>query len=400
MIEQELKQALAERARQSLYRNRKVMASAQGSDVSLSSQAHDGDFINFASNDYLGLANHPDVTKAFVDSANKFGVGSGASHLVIGHHQEHHLLEQELAEFTGRERALVFSNGYAANLSCLNVLLGQGDLVAEDKLNHASLLDGGLSSGAKFRRYIHNDITSLDKTLSLPGNRKIVVTDGVFSMDGDCAPLADIITTAKSHDAWLMVDDAHGFGVLGKTGAGLCEQLQLSEQQVPILVGTFGKAFGTYGAFVAGSETLIETLIQFARPYIYSTALPPAIAAATRQALKIIQQGAELREKLQSLIQLFRTRVSALDFDLMDSSTAIQPLVIGDEQSMLNIAEFLKANGILVGAIRPPTVPKGTARLRITLTAAHTPEQVERLTDLLAQAYEQFCSQANESLAE
>ncbi|GAB2196455.1 8-amino-7-oxononanoate synthase [Sessilibacter sp. MAH4] len=385
-IEQQLTQALLDRHEAHLYRQRKVLLSAQNSRVQVNAQH----YLNFASNDYLGLANHPDVITAFTEAAARYGVGSGASHMVIGHHEQHHLLEQELAEFTGRERALLFANGYAANLACLNVLLGQGDLVAEDKLNHASLLDGGLSSGAKFRRYLHCDLNSLEKMLTPKANRKIVVTDGVFSMDGDLAPLREISQICQQHNAWLMVDDAHGFGVLGATGAGLCEAENLSANDVPVLMGTLGKAFGTYGAFVAGSETLIETLIQFARPYIYSTALPPAVAAATRQSLKIIREGTGLRTHLAELIRVFREKMQKTNLELLTSHTAIQPIIIGDQETTLKVAQWLQEQGVLVGAIRPPTVPAGTARLRVTLTASHSLEDIDSLVNLLIDANERF----------
>lgn len=382
----QLAQALQERDKAGLIRHRRQLESAQGAVINLDGRQ----LISFASNDYLGLANHPDVVSAFTAAANQFGVGSGASHLVNGHSREHHLLEESLALYTGRERAVLFSTGYMANFGTLMALLGQGDLVVQDKLNHASLLDGGLACGAKFRRYLHSNISSLEKTLALPGQRKLVVTDGVFSMHGDIAPLSDIARVAKKAGAWLMVDDAHGIGVLGAKGAGSLEHFGLSQEDVPILMGTLGKAAGGFGAFIAGSELLIETLIQFARPYIYTTATPPAVAAANRAALHIIQTDMARREHLASLIRFFKHEAGLLGVELMDSITAIQPVILGSAQRTLAVAESLESKGFLVGAIRPPTVPKGAARLRITLTANHSFEQVEQLLSALAKTLNQY----------
>ena len=385
MIEKQLAQALQERQHAGLQRQRRQLESAQGATIYVDGQS----LLGFASNDYLGLANHPDVVNAFTKAALHYGVGSGASHLVNGHSREHHLLEEELAAFTGRDRALLFSTGYMANLGTIMALLGQGDLVLEDKLNHASLLDGGLACGAKFRRYLHNDVASLEKTLTLPGQRKLVVTDGVFSMDGDIAPLPDIARACAKQNAWLMVDDAHGIGVLGESGGGSLQHFGLSQKDVPILMATLGKAAGCFGAFIAGSDVLIETLIQFARPYIYTTATPPAVAAANRAALAIIQQDVSRREHLASLVNNFRCGAASLGVQLMDSFTAIQPVVLGSAQRTLNVAQTLQEKGCLVGAIRPPTVPNGSARLRITLTANHTNEHIEQLLTALDYALKQ-----------
>jgi len=282
-----LQDNLNKRSQQSLYRARTLISSNCGAQLSVQGKS----VHNFCSNDYLGLASHPEIARAFKQGIDHYGVGSGASHLISGHGEAHQLLEDQLAEFTNRPRALLFSSGYAANLGVINALAGRSDLVLEDYLNHASLLDGGLLSGAKFRRYKHCDSHDLqDKLVKLDGARKLVVTDGVFSMDGDRAPLEDLADISANHNAWLMVDDAHGFGVLGANGGGLVEHLNLSLDQVPILMGTLGKAFGTYGAFVAGSEALIETLIQFARSYIYTTALPPAVAVASSASLQLLQK--------------------------------------------------------------------------------------------------------------
>jgi 8-amino-7-oxononanoate synthase len=385
-FEQTLRQRLAERRALNRYRIRPVLQSPQGASIRVDGR----ELLGFCSNDYLGLANHPKVIEAFQSAARQYGVGSGASHLVCGHSSEHHQLEEELAEFTGRARALLFSTGYMANLGVLTALLGRKDAVFEDRLNHASLLDAGLLSGARFQRFHHNDSTHLrDQLTASEAPHKLIVVDGVFSMDGDLAPLPELAALAIQFSAWLMVDDAHGFGVLGGQGGGCAEHFQLSEQQLPVLMGTLGKAFGTFGAFVAGSETLIESLIQFARPYIYTTALPPAVAAATRTALRVLRDEGERRLHLHDLIRQFRAGAEALGLPLMNSPSAIQPLLVGDDASALQLADLLKQRGFWVSAIRPPTVPEGTARLRITFTAAHTGEQVEGLLEALDKSWRQ-----------
>ena len=371
---------LAARRADNLYRQRPLLQSPQGPVVQVDGQ----EYLAFSSNDYLGLANHPQVVEAMQQGAARWGVGGGASHLVIGHSEPHHQLEQALAEFTGRERVLLLSSGYIANLAVITALVGKGDSVLHDRLNHASLLDAGLLSGARFSRYLHNDLNSLQQRLHKAQGNRLLVTDGVFSMDGDLAHLPELAAQAKAHNAWLMVDDAHGFGVLGNTGGGLVEHHGLSAEDVPVLVGTLGKSFGTSGAFVAGSEELIETLIQFARPYIYTTSSPPAVACATLASLHLLQTEHWRREHLQQLIAQFRQGAQALGLNLMDSPTPIQPIIIGDSGKAMAISAQLRAQGILVGAIRPPTVPAGSARLRITLTAAHSSEQVQRLLDALA----------------
>ncbi|CAH9019374.1 8-amino-7-oxononanoate synthase [Candidatus Nitrosacidococcus sp. I8] len=376
-----LKADLEQRKAQSLYRYRKIIQGPQGSFI----QVDDKKFLGFCSNNYLGLANHPKVHTAFIQGANQYGIGSGAAHLVTGHSQAHHDLEEALAEFVNRPRALLFSTGYMANIGVINALLGRQDLVIEDRLNHASLIDGGKFSGAEFKRYFHGDDSALKNILeSSIHRRKLVVTDGVFSMDGDIAPLVALSTAAEQHNAWLMVDDAHGLGVLGDQGRGTLEYLKLSENQVPILIGTLGKALGTFGAFVAGEEALIETLIQQARTYIYTTAPPPAVATATLASLQLTRSESWRREKLTFLIQHFRKGAAQLGLKLMDSITPIQPLVVGNSEKALEISQSLLKRGIFVIPIRPPTVPQGTARLRITFTADHTEEQVNQLLDSLA----------------
>ena len=371
----ELSAALAERRQQHRYRSRLEQQAPAGRFAQIDGRQ----LLNFCGNDYLGLANHPEVIAAFTSAADRFGVGSGASHLVCGHSQYHHQLEQRLAEFCGTARVLLFSTGYMANLGVIQALVGKPDAVFEDRLNHASLIDGGLASGARFRRYQHADAASLAALLaSSDALRKLVVTDGVFSMDGDEAPLAALADVCEQHQAWLMVDDAHGFGVLGEHGAG-CVASQGMQARVPVLVGTLGKAFGTFGAFVAGSEDLIETLIQFARPYIYTTALPPALAAATLASLTRIEKDSWRRQKLNELIARFRQGAAEKGFVLMDSATPIQPLLIGADADALALSQSLREKGFLISAIRPPTVPEGTARLRITMSAAHEPEDIDKL---------------------
>lgn len=375
-----LSTALSERKKNHLYRQRRVLQSAQGAEVVVDGKP----YINFCSNDYLGLANHPDVIAAFQQAANDFGVGSGASHLVCGHSSLHHQLELELAEFLGRDRVLLFSTGYMANLGVVNALLGKNDYVFEDKLNHASLLDAGLLSGARFQRFLHNDIGSLESRLAKAGEgKKLILVDSVFSMDGDFAPLTELAALAKKYNAWLMADDAHGVGVLGEHGAGCVEHFNLDQQQLPIVMGTMSKGFGGFGAFVAGSEALIETLIQFARSYIYTTALPPAVAAAALASLKIIRTDTERRQHLHDLIAHFKQGAKRHGLALMPSDTAIQPLMVGASDKALRISQALADRGFLVSAIRPPTVPANSARLRITLSASQTVPQVDALLEAL-----------------
>lgn len=375
-----LTERLAKQRSENLYRQRLLLQSPQQPQVKVAGK----DYLAFSSNDYLGLANHPQVVAAFKEGANLWGVGGGASHLVLGHSNPHHQLELALAELTGRERVLLMSSGYMANLAVITTLVGKGDSIFHDRLNHASLLDAGLLSGARFSRYLHKDLINLTQRLTSAMGNPLIVTDGVFSMDGDLAPLTELAAVAKAHKAWLMVDDAHGIGVLGATGGGLVEQEGLGVDDVQILVGTLGKALGTAGAFVAASEEIIETLIQFARPYIYTTSSPPAIAHATLTSLKLLQEESWRRTHLQQRIQQFVAGAQSLGLNLLPSSTPIQPLIVGTSEDALKLTKALREQGILVSAIRPPTVPKGTARLRITLTAAHTSEKVEQLLDALA----------------
>ena len=342
--------------------------------------------IAFCGNDYLGLSDHPAVIEACITALRRWGVGSGASHLVSGHTAEHHALEQELATLTGRPRAVLFSTGYMANLAVVRALAGRGDLVLEDRLNHASLIDAGLASGARLRRYPHADVAALEARLaaSAAAPRKLVVTDGVFSMDGDVAPLAALAAACTRHGAMLHVDDAHGFGVLGPSGLGSVEAAGLDAEAVPSLMCTFGKALGTFGAFVAGPETLIETLVQTAREHVYTTAVPPALAAATRAALAVARDEPWRRERVLRLAAEFRAGAQALGLRLAASSTPIQPAIIGDERAALAASAALHDAGFFVPAIRPPTVPAGSSRLRFTFSAAHHDLDLERLLAALA----------------
>lgn len=367
---------------QSLYRRRRVVESPQ----SVLMQLDGRQVVNFCSNDYLGLANHPEVIAAFKRGVDQYGVGSGSAHLICGHSHAHHALEDELAAFTGRQRALLFSTGYMANLGAISALVGRGDSVLEDRLNHASLLDGGLLSGARFQRYQHNQLDDLQARLAISNGKALIVSDGVFSMDGDLALLPDLVNLAEQHGAGLLIDDAHGFGVLGVNGGGVVEHFGLSQQQVPILMGTLGKAFGTFGAFIAGSDALIEYLIQKARTYVFTTAMPAAVAEATRVSLHLLQQEAWRRQHLQVLISRFRAGAEQQGLQLMASATAIQPIILGDSENALLASQRLLAQGFWVSAIRPPTVPVGTARLRITFSSLHTEQQVDALLEALPKA--------------
>jgi 8-amino-7-oxononanoate synthase len=384
-----LKNSLAKLRQRDMYRRRRVVTSAQGRMLNVDGR----DLLNFCSNDYLGLAGDPRIRAAFKAGVDEWGVGAGASHLVSGHTAAHHALEEALAEFTGRPRALLFSSGYAANMGVINALLGAPDQVFEDRLNHASLLDGGWVSRAGFHWYGHLDMTDLEAQLSEVGesyqasrsHRRLIVSDGTFSMDGDLCPLADMVTVARRHAAWIMVDDAHGFGIHGKGGRGLVDPERYSTDDVPVLMATLGKGLGTFGAFVAGDDALIETLIQRARNYIYTTALPSAVAVATLKSLEIVAAEDWRRERLAELVKRFRDGAAALGIDLPDSETPIQPIRIGDPGRAVALSSELEKRGMLVTAIRPPTVPVGTSRLRVTLMAAHENADVDRLLETLGE---------------
>lgn len=350
--------------------------------------------LDFAGNDYLGLAQDPRVSEAQAEGARRYGAGAGASHLVSGHLAVHDALEDALARWTGRERALLFSTGYMANLGVLQALADRHTAIFQDRLNHASLIDGAALSGARSRRFHHCDTSDLKNLLGRSEYaHKLVVSDGVFSMDGDIADIASLVSVSQRHNAWLMIDDAHGVGVLGDNGSG-CVGSALSSAEVPILVGTLGKALGTAGAFVAGDAELIDHLIQFSRSYIYTTAQPPAIAAATLKALEIVQGEPEYRAKLNANITYFRHEALGLGLPFSESATPIQPLILGDETRTLRWASQLHHQGIQVGSIRPPTVPKGEARLRITLSARHQQGDIDQLLAALnhCQHQEALCS--------
>ena len=341
--------------------------------------------LSFCSNDYLGLAQHPSLVDALKRAADSDGVGSGSAHLICGHRNAHAALEEALAEWTGRERALLFSTGYMANLGVMQALLTRDDVCVQDKLNHACLLDGAQLAGCELKRYPHADVDGAARQLRVrPEAAALLATDGVFSMDGDIAPLAELAALCQREEATLMVDDAHGLGVLGEHGEGSVSAAGLTQNDVPVLMATLGKALGCSGAFVAGSAALIDGLVQSARTYIYTTAMPPALAAATLAAVRLAQSEHWRREKLHALIARFRTGAAQLGLPLMPSPTAIQPLLLGEAQAALAASEALEQAGFLVTAIRPPTVPQGKARLRITLSAAHQETDVDRLLEALS----------------
>lgn len=343
--------------------------------------------LSFCSNDYLGLAQHPALVAALKRAADEDGVGSGSAHLIAGHRRAHDALEEALAEWTGRERALLFSTGYMANLGVMQALLERDDLCVQDKLNHACLLDGAQLAGAALKRYPHGDVEAAARQLAQRGDAPaLLATDGVFSMDGDIAPLLELAALCRREGATFMVDDAHGLGVLGTLGEGSVLDAGLDQDDAPVLMATLGKAVGCSGAFVAGSASLIDGLLQFARTYIYTTAMPPALAAATLAAVRLAQSESWRREKLRTLIARFRKNAQQLDLPLMPSSTAIQPLLLGDAPSATAAAHALEQEGFLVTAIRLPTVPQGKARLRITLSAAHEESDVDRLLEALSRA--------------
>ena len=375
----ELQNELNERAAQGLLRNRRTLATPQSPHIVVDGKP----YLAFCSNDYLGLANHPQLVAALQQGAEQWGVGAGAAHLVSGHFEPHHQLEQQLAAFAGKPAALLFSTGYMANLGVVQALAGKGDTVFADKLNHASLNDAMLLSRAGIKRYRHGDMAQLAQLLAqTQSGRKLVVTDAVFSMDGDIAPLRELLALCERHDAWLYVDDAHGFGVLGEQGRGSLAHFGIASRRI-IYMATLGKAAGVSGAFVAAEKVIVDTLVNHARSYVYTTATPPALSVALLQSLQLIAQGDGLRKHLQRLVAQLRNGLSDLPWVLMPSDTAIQPLQIGGNLEALKLSEGLRERGIWVAAIRPPTVPQGTARLRITLSAAHSAADVNTLIGAL-----------------
>ena len=358
-----------------LRRRRRILESPQRARVTVDGR----DYVAFCSNDYLGLAAHPDLVAAARGGAGIYGVGSGASHLILGHTRAHHDLEHALASFSGLPAALFFSTGYMANIGLVTALAGRGDAIFADRLNHASLNDAALLSRAVFKRYAHKDTAALERALrTTRAKRKLIVSDTVFSMDGDVAPIGELLELAERYDAWLVLDDAHGFGVLGRCGRGALEQTQIRSPRIAYMA-TLGKAAGVYGAFVGGEQALIDTLVQRARTYVYTTATPALLACALRASLALIERESWRRDHLARLTATLKTALRASAWQLMPSDTAIQPLVIGASVDAVAVSEQLEARGFLVPAIRPPTVPRGTARLRISLSADHRIEDVEGL---------------------
>jgi 8-amino-7-oxononanoate synthase len=371
---------LAELDDRGLRRSRRVLETPQGGRVTVDGR----EYTAFCSNDYLGLAAHPELIEAAREGAARFGVGAGASHLLLGHSTAHHELEQRLAAFAGLPRALLFSTGYLANLGAVTALVGREDAIFADRLNHASLNDAALLARAQFKRYAHADLDSLERQLAASrARRKLVVTDAVFSMDGDIAPVPELIALCERFDAWLLVDDAHGFGVLGREGRGTLAHFGVNSPRV-IYMATLGKAAGVSGAFVAAEAEAVEMLIQRARPYIYTTAAPPMLSVALMKSLDLMRDGESKRRHLQALIARLRQQLKPGRWRLMPSQTAIQPLVIGPNDEAVAVSEALAQQyGLLIPAIRPPTVPQGTARLRISLSAAHSIEDIECLAAAL-----------------
>ena len=378
-LQQALAAELAELESRGLKRQRRLLETPQAARVAVDGH----EFLAFCSNDYLGLASHPRVAQAAQEGCARYGVGAGASHLILGHSAAHHALEDALARFVGLPRALLFSTGYMANIGVVTALVGRSDAIFADRLNHASLNDACLLSRAAFRRYAHRDIGALEELLSVTrARRKLVVTDAVFSMDGDIAPVAELVALAERFDAWLLLDDAHGFGVLGNRGRGVVSHCGIESPRV-IYMATLGKAAGVFGAFVAARTEVVETLVQRARSYIYTTATPPLLAHALLESLMLIEAGQWRRDRLSQLICMVKEGLAAQRWRLMDSATAIQPLIIGGNADAVAVSEQLARRGILVPAIRPPTVPQGTARLRISLSAAHTVDDVAQLVGAL-----------------
>ncbi len=377
-----LQLALDKRKADGLLRQRRLLDSPQAEHIVANSKP----YLSFCSNDYLGLANHPTLIAAMQKAAGDSGVGSGASGLVTGHHRYHDDLEKQLAKFVNMPAALLFSAGYMANIGALGALVGRGDAIFADKLNHACLNDGGYYSLAEFNRFAHNDVAALENLLKTSTARhKLIAVDAVFSMDGDIAPLAEYLALCEEYDAYLYIDDAHGFGVLGEHGQGSLNHLKLKSPRI-IMMATLGKAAGVAGSFIAGESVVIDYLIQTAKSYVYSTPAPPALSATLSASVRLIEQGDDLRTHLRSLIHYFKDHLQCKRWQLMPSETSVQPLVVGDNLEALVLSEYLQSLGILVPAIRPPTVPVGTARLRISLSAAHSLDDIKQLISAIQQA--------------
>lgn len=382
-----LQKELEQRQVDGLLRQRRLLDSPQAEHI----VANNKPYLSFCSNDYLGLANHPSLIAAMQQAAGNAGVGSGASGLVTGHHRYHDDLEKQLARFVNLPAALLFSTGYMANIGTLGALAGRGDAIFADKLNHACLNDGSYYSLAEFNRFAHNDVAALESLLKVStAKHKLIAVDAVFSMDGDIAPIPDYLALCEKYDAYLYVDDAHGFGVLGEQGKGSLNYFHLTKNMPKspriIMMATLGKAAGVAGSFVAGEQVVIDYLIQKAKSYVYSTPAPPALSATLAASVKLIEQGDDLRANLNSLIAYLKDNLKLKKWQLMASDTPIQPLVVGGNKEALALSEYLQTLGILVPAIRPPTVPVGTARLRISLSAAHTLEDVKKLVEAIHQA--------------
>lgn len=378
-LDAELAAELADREAGGLRRGRRLLDSPQRAHVRVDGR----DYLAFCSNDYLGLASDPRIVAAAKEGAERYGVGAGASHLILGHAAAHHELEAALAAFTGLPQALLFSTGYMANMGVVSTLVGRGDALFADRLNHASLNDAALLSRAVFRRYPHNDLAALERLLATtPARRRLVIVDAVFSMDGDIAPVPELLELCARHDAWLLIDDAHGFGVLGAQGRGTAEHFGIRSDRL-IYMATLGKAAGVSGAFVAGSKVLVESLLQQARTYVYTTATPPLLAHALLTSLQIIGQEDWRRERLRELVSRLKQGLQGAPWRLLPSDTPIQPLLVGGNEEALALSARLAAQGLLVPAIRPPTVPQGTARLRISLSADHAAADIDRLVAAL-----------------
>lgn len=377
-----LQKELDQRKADGLLRQRRLLDSPQAEYI----VANDKKYLSFCSNDYLGLANHPKLIAAMQQAAGDSGVGSGASNLITGHHRHHDELEKKLAQFVELPAALVFSTGYMANIGVISALMGRNDAVFADKLNHACLNEGAYLSRADFHRFPHNDVAALEKLLKQStAKHKLIAADAVFSMDGDIAPLSEYLALCEKYDAYLYVDDAHGFGVLGEHGQGSLSHFNLKSPRI-VMMATLGKAAGVAGAFVAGEQVVIDYLIQKANSYVYSTPAPPALSATLVESVNLIAQGDDLRAHLRHLIKTLKAHLSLKHWQLMSSETAIQPLIIGGNQAATALSEYLQSQGILVPAIRPPTVPVHTARLRISLSAAHAEKDVIRLAQALMEA--------------
>ncbi|NLC23589.1 MAG: 8-amino-7-oxononanoate synthase [Oxalobacter sp.] len=380
MISDEIDRNLEALAEENLLRRRRIVSSP----CTVMAEVDGNPMLTFSSNDYLGLAAHPALAEAAAEAARQWGVGSGGSHVVTGHMMPHEMLEEALADFVGAPRALYFSTGYMANTGIVPALVGRGDAVFSDRLNHASLIDAVQLSRAENVRYRHNDMDHLAALLKdSQAKRKLILTDGVFSMDGDVAPLPALAELAEAHDAWLVVDDAHGFGILGHEGRGTLSHFGIPVTSRVIYIGTLGKAAGVSGAFVAGTDPVVEWLLQRARTYTFTTASSPIITATLLKSLELIRKGSLLRARLFSLIERLRMGLSQSRWELLPSPTAIQPVIIGSNEEALRVSQALSDMGIFVPAIRPPTVPKGSARLRISLSTGHNDEHIDRLTDAL-----------------